>query len=333
MDLLKKTLVVSAIILLPTLSHAQIIDLNAGGVVSDMPASKSEMGTSWSGDINLKSVQESWDKFKPEDSVATFKWSKYKTFKTRLRVNMNTLIVLPEDDEISAFSLGNDESFNVLLLPKQKNMLNVKAFNSGIDTDLKIIGKSGRIYNFYLRCDPINTSQPPTLTVYVRTGGGDTSHFQYATLADKKSLSKKAREREEDIEAGELIKNGRTLPQHKNDYLKTLADPKNANVNYKMWGDMEISPFATYDDGNWTYFDFRGGLASDRLPVAYKVVDGYESVVNTRMENGFLIAESISPEGWTLRNGEMYVCVKAKDDLRKQYQERNKRLSSTKEDK
>jgi type IV secretory pathway VirB9-like protein len=86
-----------------------------------------------------------------------------------------------------------------------------------------------------------------------------------------------------------------------------------------MFGDKEIAPFGVYDDGKWTYFDFRKHFISNRLPVAYKVIDKYDSIVNVRVENGFLIAESLSPEGWTLKNGKKTICIRPKDNLLELY--------------
>jgi len=87
-----------------------------------------------------------------------------------------------------------------------------------------------------------------------------------------------------------------------------------------MAGEEEIAPYAVYDDGNWTYFDFRDqGFANDRLPVIYKVVDGFDSIINSRVENGFLVAESISKEGWTLKNGHKVVCVRPKKSWLKKF--------------
>lgn len=51
--------------------------------------------------------------------------------------------------------------------------------------------------------------------------------------------------------------------------------------------------------------------------MVYKVVDGYDTITNFRMEKGFLIAESLSPEGWTLRNGKQTVCIKPSKALDK----------------
>jgi len=335
--------IIAALLLTTTITpiaHAELIDLNAGGNVSEMTPSRSELGSNWDeNDINLKMVQEAWDKFKQTDTVRTFKWTKYKTFKTRLRVNMYTMIVFPED--VTAFTIGNDQSFQALTMPNRLNIMNIKANHSGIDTDLKAIGKSGKIYNFYLRSDPVDSPEPPTLTVYVEVdydagiksmiSKGSPFYAGEEAGVRKTPLSSNEREeakRNEDIEAAEAIKAMASLPKKQADYLKTLPDAINANVNYKITGEKDIAPFAVYDDGMWTYFDFRGGLASDRLPVIYKVVDGYDSVVNTRMEKGFLIAESLSPEGWTLRNGDKYVCVRSREDLGFKYQMRKKRISS-----
>jgi ComB9 competence protein len=327
---LYKILLASAMVVTTFEVNAAVVsDRNSNRVVGTKLSSGAQ-GSAWTEAEavvpNLNMVQDAWDDFKGDESVKTFHWSRGKTFKTRLRLNMNTLIVIPE--KLKHFTLGNSKSFQAQQL--SDTLFNVRGIHAGIDTDLKLVGESGNIYNFYLRTDPIDSKIAPHLTVYIEELLSKRPiHFQHQPNLNKLVGQAKVKSTEsiEDFEATKEIKAISMLPKKQQDYLNSLPDPEGVNVQYKMYGDMEISPYATYDDGNFTYFDFRGGLASDRLPVVYKVVDGFETIVNSRMENGFLIAESLSPEGWSLRNGEMVVCIRSKVDLRKLYQERNKRLS------
>ncbi|CRF43827.1 hypothetical protein [Helicobacter ailurogastricus] len=46
-----------------------------------------------------------------------------------------------------------------------------------------------------------------------------------------------------------------------------------------------------------------------KFPVAYKVVDGYDNPINTRIVGDYLIAEDIAAK-WTLREGKIHACVR-----------------------
>ncbi|MBT4989372.1 MAG: TrbG/VirB9 family P-type conjugative transfer protein [Rickettsiales bacterium] len=258
-------------------------------------------------DVDLRSFQHAFVKSESTDNVTDFNWLPNETFKVNMRLHIKTLIYLPNDEKITAYTLGDNNGFKVMPIQGLSNMISVQSLYAGTDTNLAIIGKTGRIYNFYLRSYAVESKILPDFTIYVKAPSiGKSYQYDYKMNVDGSKKSK------QDLVLAKLIDS--------NDYLKTLSDPKEVNLSYKLYGEKDISPFAVYDDGNWTFFDFTSeGFVSGRLPVIYKVVDGFDVVVNTRIENGFIIAESLSPEGWTLKNGEKIVCVRPKKDLKKLY--------------
>jgi len=275
-------------------------------------------------DYDLRATQEAFNTSKATDNVVEFIYSPRKIYKVKLRLHMNTLVYLPEGEEILAYTLGDDYSFEVNTFgDKVPNLISVRSDYSGLDTNLSIITKSNKSYSFYLRAYPVKAKQLSDFVVRVKFNEKksfqfvgdifteDTSVKTLGILKRVKKTTKKTKKRKRETLIAE-IKQG-------NDYLKNIQDPNQINIDYKMYGDKNIAPYAVYDDGQWTYFDFRKNFVSDRLPVVYKVVDKYDSVVNTRIESGFLIAESLSVEGWTLKNGSKTLCVKPKKDLRKIY--------------
>lgn len=83
--------------------------------------------------------------------------------------------------------------------------------------------------------------------------------------------------------------------------------PEKYNLNYTITGHPSLHPMKIFDDGEFTYFEFRdkGGI----IPAIFIVdSDNYESLVNFRMIGSYLVVESISPR-FTLRNGTDVVCV------------------------
>jgi type IV secretory pathway VirB9-like protein len=288
------------------LAQAKIVDLLSQKVKSDSAAYSEESDQKVRRDFDLREIQKAFNWSGTDKNISEFKWHPNKISKVNLRVHMKTLIYLPDDEKVAAYQLGDDFSFKVSSFgEKFPYLLDIQPLYAGVDSNLNIIGESGRVYSFYLRSYAVKSKTLPDFTIYVKAPPiRDKSGFQFpeerSTTAEKE-VSKKER----------LL----VTLQKNNDYLKNISDPSQININYKIRGDKEIAPYAVYDDGKWTYFDFRGEFVSDRLPVIYKVVDKFDSVVNTRMENGFLIAESLSPDGWTLKNGRKTVCIRPKRSL------------------
>jgi len=298
-------------LLMPALSHAGVEqDLSSGGVIESR-ASESELGSEIDmigKDFNLKSVQEAFDTAPDTANVKVYDYAINKTFAVRLRVNMATMIVLPEWEEIKAFSLADDLYFSVTNFDNDgmRNKLVLQSNIGGVDSNLIVVGASGRIYNFYLRADPTDSKVVPHFSVYIK--GAAPNGFITQKLKEKET---------EDIAKSINYGAAATAPldpaaleKAKADYLNSLQDKDDVNLDYTVSGDFEIAPRAVYSRHGWTFFDFRETTPSDRLPVPFKVVDGYDAVVNYRMEEGFLVVETVSKEGWTLRNGDKTICVR-----------------------
>ena len=252
-------------------------------------------------DLNLKAVQEAFDKSKNSDNVIYFNYHAGLTAKVRLRVGMRSLISLDKSEVIKSYLVGNHNVFKVSPIASKAhksgvipNLLTVKPLYPGADTNLTVITNSDRVYNFYLRSDPTDSKHVPHLTVYI-------------TLNHQDGLNNFAEDNPKTEE--NRYQFFFLQKESSGDYLKQISQLK-PNTNYKIYGDAEIAPFAVYDDGAFTYFDFRHKLPSDRLPVIYKVVDKFDTIVNFRTTGGFLIAESVSTEGWTLKNSAKTACVK-----------------------
>ena len=244
---------------------------------------------------NVLRIQKSFDLSSEKDNVAIFKYDQQGTFKINLRTSISTLINLPEDEKIIFFTLGDKKTFSATFNKQLPNILSLKTLFSGFDTNLIIKTDSGSVYNFYLRSFDEDSTVMPHFTVYVVKDSNQ-----------EKSVNDK-----------ELLK---TL-KASNDYIKKVNNLDQLNTKYKIKGDKEIAPLFVYDDGKWTYFDFGKNFVSDRIPNAYKVVDQFDSVVNTRAKGNVIIAQSLSPDGWTLKNGDKYVCVRPKTSLFKIYKD------------
>ena len=268
------------------------------------------MNTQMRESVNLKQIQR---KFDGSDSTANYKEYPYDrkfTYKLRLREFMNTSVVLPEGENIKAYSLGDSQNFAfsaVRLTPDQPtNIFEVWGKYPGADTSLKVYGESGNIYSFYLRIDSVESDFDPTLTAYI--------------LADP-IQSKNNSFSSEKTSAGEETPKDKYAPKKNDqpleeDYLRELADidPTKLNFDYQIADtDSDLAPMRIFDDGSFTYFQFGEENLDDvrSLPLVYRVMDGSDSLVNTQKQGGFVIATT-THDKWTLRSGDKYLCVRKK---------------------
>lgn len=88
--------------------------------------------------------------------------------------------------------------------------------------------------------------------------------------------------------------------------LPDLSKPELFNFNYTVSGDNEITPIKIFDDGKFTYLEFKDGHV---IPAIFSVdITGLEAIVNFRILGPYLAIEGISSV-FTLRHGPETVCV------------------------
>jgi type IV secretion system protein VirB9 len=82
--------------------------------------------------------------------------------------------------------------------------------------------------------------------------------------------------------------------------------PSDYNFNYTLAGAPEIAPVRVFDDGEFTYMQFR---ALTELPAIFLVDEAKrESVVNYRIEGRYVVIERIARQ-FSLRHGSEVACV------------------------
>ncbi|MFN7039033.1 MAG: P-type conjugative transfer protein VirB9 [Alphaproteobacteria bacterium] len=86
-----------------------------------------------------------------------------------------------------------------------------------------------------------------------------------------------------------------------------LSEPGNYNFNYAISGPEKISPTKIFDDGEFTYFQFKDKNAE--IPAFFMVEpDGTESIINYRISGKYVVIERVISR-YTLRLGKSIVCV------------------------
>lgn len=248
---------------------------------------------------SLNSVQKAFNRSNMHENVSVYKYEDENTYKVRLRTAIETIFVLPQDEKIISYSLGDSLIFKykpILVKNYQtENLFTVSPKTAGADTNLIIVGSSGKIYKFYLRADNHDSAFLPSFAIYISKDG---------KIETPKPLKKDFEDFSVDSEKKKELSH----------FLTDKIDVKNANFSYSsLSGSGDIKPDTVFDDGKFTYFYFKRNNGSiKQLPVAYRVVDDYDTPVNSRVEGDFIIAETLSKR-WTLRSGKAHHCIKRED--------------------
>ena len=101
--------------------------------------------------------------------------------------------------------------------------------------------------------------------------------------------------------------NGQTVSRFLDSVPSPESEPGLYNTNYTISGTDVIAPIRIFDDGQFTYFQFRDKNAD--LPAFYMVdARGEESIVNYRTRGDYIVVERVARK-FTLRHGGDIVCV------------------------
>ncbi|WQX71097.1 TrbG/VirB9 family P-type conjugative transfer protein [Helicobacter pylori] len=260
------------------------------------------------------------------------------TYKIRLRYAMATLLFFSKP--ISDFVLGDKVGFDAKILESNDRILLIKPLQIGVDSNISVIDSEGKIFSFYVFSTTFTSSKHPNLQVFIE----DKNYYSNAFLKPQKENKENAlenaptndnkplkeeplkEEKEETKEKEEVIiigDNTNAMKIIKKDIQKGYKALKSSQRKwYCLWAcskksKLSLMPEEIFNDKQFTYFKFDKRLALSKFPVIYKVVDGYDNPVNTRIVGDYIIAEDVSAK-WTLRLGKDYLCIrfvkKAKDE-------------------
>ena len=247
--------------------------------------------------LPLGTLQRSWDRpvaanGQTAPGVIHYLWQADFVMGVRTRDFMVTTLMLPAWERVTEFYVGDPVVFEIKRV--KGNVFAIRSRNAGADSNLALLGTSGNIYNFYIRSEAWNSSQVTDLTVYV-----DAPHE-----ADDQGLASVERDGPSISPAG--------MP----DYIRRVVRrPEDVRFDMKLYAqhssDADIAPLRVFEDGLFTYFDYGDRADTVTRPVVHQVVDGVDSVVNSRTvgpHGSVLIAEAVGD--FTLRSGNRIVCVK-----------------------
>ncbi|NOK31273.1 TrbG/VirB9 family P-type conjugative transfer protein [Helicobacter pylori E48] len=245
------------------------------------------------------------------------------TYKIRLRYAMATLLFFSKP--ISDFVLGDKVGFDAKILESNDRILLIKPLQIGVDSNISVIDNEGKIFSFYVFSTTFTSSKHPNLQVFIE----DKNYYSNAFMKpqnkentlentpknNNKPLKEEKKETKEEEETITIGDNTNAMKIVKKDIQKGYRALKSSQRKwYCLWicskkSKLSLMPEEIFNDKQFTYFKFDKKLALSKFPVIYKVVDGYDNPVNTRIVGDYIIAEDVSAK-WTLRLGKDYLCIR-----------------------
>ncbi|GAA9702344.1 hypothetical protein VN0009_06800 [Helicobacter pylori] len=250
------------------------------------------------------------------------------TYKIRLRYAMATLLFFSKP--ISDFVLGDKVGFDAKILESNDRILLIKPLQIGVDSNISVIDNEGKVFSFYVFSTTFTSSKHPNLQVFIEDKNYYSNAFMKPqnkenTLENAPTNNKPLKEeplkeekeetKEKEEETITIGDNTNAMKIVKKDIQKGYRALKSSQRKwYCLWACSKKSkpslmPEEIFNDKQFTYFKFDKKLALSKFPVIYKVVDGYDNPVNTRIVGDYIIAEDVSAK-WTLRLGKDYLCIR-----------------------
>ena len=178
------------------------------------------------------------------------------------------------DEEIKTISMGDSTAW---MMNPAANRLFLKPVEQDATTNMTLITNK-RLYMFELRAHETDDIDDPKMVFIMR--------FAYNNTRDG-------------IGGSNYLD---AVPEP-----DLLENPEKYNTDYTISGSDEIAPIRIFDDGEFSYFQFRDKNAE--VPAFYTVDSkGNEALINYRTRGDYIVVERVSNR-FTLRHGNDVVCV------------------------
>lgn len=206
--------------------------------------------------------------------VKTIVYAPDQVFKYTGYLRYQTTIEFGPDEIIQTILMGDNTGWK---MNPSGNKLYIKPADLDITTNMTLVTNK-RTYLFELHADEVKNIDDKRLTFILR--------FVYPDEGDVGVVG---------------ISSTEGVPDLENDDLSKF------NFKYSITGSEDISPIRIFDDGEFTFFEFRGINAD--VPAFFRVLsDGSEELVNYRTRGNYIVIERVSGR-YTLRLGKDVVCV------------------------
>ncbi len=210
------------------------------------------------------------------------------------------MIQLADDEKVESLSIGDALAWQVAP-NKAGNMLFLKPVDTNAHTNLNVVSNK-RTYSFELIA--INLlAQAAQMNYVVR--------FRYPQDEDARVRAQLA--------TANYSKEQEVVPDRK-------VDPAAWNLDYTFQGKKELVPLHVFDDGTFTYFQFR---EHQDVPAILLVADGKnESLLNFHVSGKYVVVERMGKQ-FTLRGREGNVCVYNEAAFKSQHAQNEPPIAAT----
>ena len=218
----------------------------------------------------------------------------------RTQVRHTTVIVLPADENILDFVVGDSEYWH---LTGAANVAFLKPLRPDAATNIALVCESGRIYSFLVAEQSAEENErPPHLVVRFESGaektglsGGGTGRPAFVARSEVAAYQQMAAEAAEAAEAG--ILEARSQAESAIEAFRA-GYPERLAFEYRLDEDAADRPFlveAMWHDGQFTYLRSR----AQESPALYELRDGEPALVAYDLtEDGLYIARHVLGDGW-----------------------------------
>lgn len=207
-----------------------------------------------------------------DSRIRTVRYSADEVYQFVGHYTYHSIIEFESDEEIQTVSVGDSIAW---LINPSGNRLFLKPIEQNALTNMSVLTNK-RSYLFELHAEEASDIRDPNLVFVLRFiyPQNDASAVQFTDY-----------DSEPDIE----------------------NEPQKYNFRYTMRGIDTIAPVRIFDDGEFTYFEFRDKNAE--IPAFYRVDPlGNEEIVNFRKRGNYIVVERVASQ-FTLRRGAEIVCV------------------------
>jgi type IV secretory pathway VirB9-like protein len=259
--------------------------------------------------LPLGQIQRAWDNAPENAGVQVFRYAPDKVMRLRAREYMTTTIILPSWETVEKAELADDFVFEAG--QPRPNIVDLRPKHVGGDSTLTLFGESGNVYAFYVRAEGYNSVNISDVIVHVRAEMPLEMMARMAAVQRTDALGGETRGLPGGVEKAAIRSaRDRAITGEKDpDFLKPINfDPTKLRYDFSMTGDKSIAPERVSTDGHFTWFDYGARWDTSDLPAVYRVVDGIDTPINTRIMGTALVAEVSG--AFTLRNGQRVVCVR-----------------------
>ena len=195
-------------------------------------------------------------------------------YKLTLHYRYQTSIEFAKDEEIKTISMGDSTAW---LMNPSGSRLFLKPVAQDATTNMTLITNK-RTYLFELHARETDNIDDPEMMFILR--------FAYPDSGDTQSYSKYLD----------------SVPEP-----DVLEHPEKYNLGYTISGSSETAPIRIFDDGEFTFFQFKDKNAE--IPAFFWVdEDNNEALINYRTRGDYIVVERVSGR-FTLRHGNYIVCV------------------------